>query len=96
MHSINRLEANKTMLWHMKMVHMHHQAFYIINAKNLVIGLLTLTKTSFTVHVDCMANKQSCKLIPHKSQSRVREVLELLHMDICGTFSLYHFLGQNI
>jgi hypothetical protein len=35
-------------------------------------------------------------LIPHKSQSRVREVLELIHMDICGAFSFYHFLGQSI
>jgi hypothetical protein len=39
------------------------------------------------VYAKCMASKHSWKMIYHKTQSKAKEVMELIHMDICKPFS---------
>jgi len=42
-----------------------------------------------------MASKQSKKVNPKNSHSRAREVLELVHTDLCGSFSTASFFGSR-
>jgi len=77
---------HQTMLWHRRMVHLHYQTLYTMNNKNIVVSLPRLTKAT-RVCTRCTIGKQSQKAISQKSQSRAKNVLDLIYMDLCGPFS---------
>ncbi len=61
-----------------------------MNVKDLVTSFPSIMKVT-RVCANCMARKQSRKLIPQKSQTRARSVLKLIHTDVCGLFSIPSF-----
>jgi hypothetical protein len=68
------------------MVDLHYQMLYTMSNKNIVVGLPRLMKAR-KICTRCMIGKQSQKAISQKFQSRVENVLDLIHMDLCGPFS---------
>jgi hypothetical protein len=76
------------------MVDLHYQALYTMNDKNIVVGLPRLMKAT-KVCIRCTIGKQSQKAIPQKFQSRVENVLDLIHMDLCGLFSTPSLSGSK-
>jgi len=66
-----------------------------MNVKTLTTGLSRLAKACSGICANCMACKQSQKVIPKNSQSRAREVLELVHTDLFGSFSTPPFFGSR-
>jgi hypothetical protein len=58
---------HQTLLWHKRMAHLQYQALHTMSAKTLVTGLPRLAKVSSGICADCMAGKQSQKLIPKNS-----------------------------
>jgi hypothetical protein len=58
-----------------------------MSVEGLATSFLKIMKAT-EVSANCMARKQSWKLISHKSQSRTKSLLELIHIDLCGPFSI--------
>ncbi len=54
--------------------------------KNIIVGLPRLMKVT-KVCIGCTIGKQSPKKIPQKFQSKAKNVLDLIHTDLCGPFS---------
>jgi len=76
------------------MVDLHYQVLYTMSNKNIVVGLPRLMKAT-KICTRCTIGKQSQKAIPQKFQSRVENVLDLIHMDLCGPFSTPSLSGSR-
>jgi len=46
-------------------------------------------------YIGCMIGKQSQKAIMQKSKLRAENVLDLMHMDLCGPFSIPSLSGSR-
>lgn len=73
-------------LWHGRYGHLSHRGMKTLQSKDMVRGLPVFDTQSFTCS-DCLVGKQPRNVIPKKSTWRAKEVLELLHSDICGPIS---------
>lgn len=73
-------------LWHERYGHISHRGMQTLQRKNMVNRLPNFNGQSFTCS-DCLVGKQPRKPIPKKSSWRAKEVLELIHSDICGRIS---------
>ena len=70
-------------LWHERYGHLSHRGMKTLQSKGMVRGLPDFDAQNFTCS-DCLVGKQPRKPIPKKSTWRAKEVLELIHSDICG------------
>lgn len=70
-------------LWHERYGHLSHRGMRTLQSKSMVRGLPDFGVQSFTCS-DCLVGKQPRTAIPKKSTWRAKEVLELIHSDICG------------
>lgn len=70
-------------LWHERYGHLSHTGMKMLQSKEMVRGLPSFDVQKFTCS-DCLVGKQSRNPIPKKSSWRAKEVLELIHSDICG------------
>jgi hypothetical protein len=75
------------MLWHRRMAHLHYQTLYTMNVKGLTIGLLKIMKVT---KILCRLHGKEAilKVDPTKVQSRARSVLQLIHTNFYGPFSI--------
>ncbi|XP_074378095.1 uncharacterized protein LOC141719617 [Apium graveolens] len=73
-------------LWHERNGHLSYRGLKILHDNKMVIGLPRIEDTTKTC-VDCFEGKQQRKAIPKQSMWRAKEVLELIHSDICGPIS---------
>lgn len=73
-------------LWHERYGHLSHTGMRTLQSKEIVRGLPSFDTQKFTCS-DCLIGKQSRSPIPKKSSWRAKEVLELVHSDICGPIS---------
>ena len=73
-------------LWHERYGHLSHRGMRTLQSKNMVRGLPDFEAQDFTCS-DCLVGKQPRKPIPKKSIWREKEILELIHSDICGPIS---------
>lgn len=78
--------VNQSQLWHERYGHLNYRSLKLLYDKRMVIGLPQFQDTS-KVCVDCFEGKQQRKAIPKQSTWRAKEVLELIHSDICGPIS---------
>jgi hypothetical protein len=69
------------------MAQIHYQALYTMSAKGLSIGLLKIMK-SIKVLCKLYGKEAIWKVDPTKSQSRARSVLQLIHTNFYGPFSI--------
>ncbi|KAG7547302.1 Reverse transcriptase RNA-dependent DNA polymerase [Arabidopsis suecica] len=70
-------------LWHERYGHLSHRGMKTLQSKTMVRGLPVFDMQIFTCS-DCLVGKQPRKSIPKKSLWRAKEVLDLVHSDICG------------
>ena len=70
-------------LCHERYGHLSHTGMKTLQSKEMVRGLPSFDVQKFTCS-DCLVGKQSRNPIPKKSSWRAKEVLELIHSDICG------------
>ncbi|KAL0844254.1 hypothetical protein Bca101_017500 [Brassica carinata] len=73
-------------LWHERYGHLSYTGMKTLQSKQMVRGLPTFNIQSLTC-TDCLVGKQSRNSIPKTSTWRAKEVLELIHSDICGPIS---------
>jgi len=83
-------EKNLNELWNRRMGHLHHGALRIL--KRTVTGVLELSTKRDDVCRGCAIGKYT-KETYHKSNSRAKSVLGLIHSDICGPMSTKSLSG---
>ena len=71
-------------LWHRRLGHLNYRA--LPNLQSMVSGMPSITCTDFEVCKGCMIGKNTKKSFSN-STSRAKEILELVHSDICGPMS---------
>ena len=75
-----------TKIWHERYGHLSFSGLKTLQSKEMVRDLPYFDAQHFTC-TDCLVGKQSRNPIPKKSTWRAKEVLELIHSDICGPIS---------
>lgn len=85
-HCLQATGENMSKLWHERYGHLGHSGIKILQSKEMVRGLPKFDTQNFTCS-DCLVGKQSRNPIPKKSSWRAKEILELVHSDICGPIS---------
>ena len=75
-----------TKIWHERYGHLRFSGMKTLQNKEMVRELPCFDTQHFTCTY-CLVGKQSRNLIPKKSTWRAKEVLELIHSDICGLIS---------
>ena len=84
-------------LWHQRYGHLNHNDLMLLQKKLMVEGLPIIKGEHFECG-DCALGKQHREEFPMHENRRKREILELVHIDVCGpmqTKSLggaYYFL----
>ncbi|MCH89137.1 copia-type polyprotein, partial [Trifolium medium] len=73
-----------TYLWHQRYAHLNYKGLKTLQTKKMVHGLLPQLEASSVTCADCFIGKQHRNPIPKKSEWRARNILELIHADICG------------
>lgn len=79
-------------LWHKRLGHLHHGALSVL--KDMVQGLLNFKVEKKGVCKGCTLRKHVKVTFP-SNEHRSREILELIHLDVCGPMSSA-FLSGNI
>lgn len=86
---------NLTSLWHERYGHLSNASIETIQRKGMVEGLPKF-KVEKGVCTECPGGKQHRKPIPKKSTWRAKEVLELIHSDICRLVNCLSNSGKGI
>lgn len=81
-------------LWHERYGHLSHGGMKTLQSKSMVRGLPSFDIQTFTCS-DCLKGKQPRSAIPKRSSWRAKEVLELIHSDICGPISPISTSGKR-
>ncbi|KAJ4740894.1 Transposon Ty1-H Gag-Pol polyprotein [Rhynchospora pubera] len=74
---------NEDWLWHARYGHLNFQALRTLSQKELVAGL-PLVNHAEQVCSGCLVGKQRRSPFPQEAMFRAKEVLELVHGDLCG------------
>ncbi|KAG7550979.1 GAG-pre-integrase domain [Arabidopsis thaliana x Arabidopsis arenosa] len=81
-------------LWHERYGHLSHRGIKTLQSKNMVRGLPVFDAQTYTCS-DCLVGKQPRNPIPKKSTWRAKEILELVHSDICGPINPVSTSGKR-
>lgn len=73
-------------LWHSRLGHVNFQALQLISKNNMAYGLPILNQPK-EVCTGCLLSKQTRRPFPVKSDFTAKDVLELIHGDLCGPIS---------
>lgn len=73
-------------LWHSRLGHVNFQALTLMHSTQMVCGLPKFTEPE-GVCTDCLMSKQVRSSFPSQSKYCVKQVLELVHGDLCGPIS---------
>jgi hypothetical protein len=74
-------ELNPSELWHRRYAHLHYQAFPSL--KQMVVGIPELQPVHEGVCRGCALGKNVKRPFP-SSENRSKEILNLIHSDVCG------------
>lgn len=91
---LQTVSENMTKLWHERYGHLSYSGMRTLQSKEMVRGFPKFDTQTFTCS-DCLVGKQPRNLIPKKSKWRAKEVLELIHSDICGPISPISTSGKR-
>ena len=75
--------VSPTYLWHCRFGHLHTPTLKLCQNQNLVRGLPSTIFKSIDICEGCMYGKMAQKSFP-LSNSKTKELLQLVHMDVCG------------
>ena len=81
---------NSSMLWHRCLCHISNQRIQRLVSERI---LDPLDLSDFQVYIECIKGKQTN--VKKKDVNRCGDVLELIHMDICGPFPTPYWNGQQ-
>lgn len=86
-------EENDSCLWHRRLGHLNYESLKLLYQKKMVYGLPRIEEKS-GVCEGCVFGKHHRKPFPKEGAWRAKQVLELVHTDVCGpTNTLSH--GKN-
>nr|GEV97268.1 copia-type polyprotein [Tanacetum cinerariifolium] len=81
-------------LWHERLGHISKTSMGTLQLKGMVRDLPNFVADA-TVCRDCMVGKQTKEAIPRSSSWRAKEILELVHSDICGPITPSSHTGKK-
>lgn len=84
----------KIWLWHKRMCHVNFDNMVIIRKKIRVRGIPTLKKPKMAICKKCQIGKMGKTNFKSKNYKN-KEVLELVHTDLCGTISTESYTRDN-
>lgn len=70
-------------LWHQRYGHLNHKYLMLLQKNTMVEGLPIL-KNDYVECEACVLGKQHREEFPIHKEKRQREILELIHTDVCG------------
>lgn len=73
-------------LWHARLGHVNYQAMFLVSRKKMVNGIPKINQSD-AICDGCLMSKQTRKKFPQKANYSAKEVLELIHGDLCGPIS---------
>ena len=76
-------EGAESWLWHRRFRHCNFHGLKILQQKNMMRDLLTIKEIN-DVCEGCLLGKQHRQLFPIGKAWRAKELLELVHTDVCG------------
>lgn len=77
---------DSTFFWHCRYGHLSYKGLMTLKDRDMVKGLLEI-KVLSKLCEDCVTEKQQRDVIPKKSNWRVDQKLQLIHSDLCGSFT---------
>jgi len=92
---VNSAGQNKMSLkekWHKMLGHVNFGYLNILSKQELLTGIPS--ETEFMKCKTCIENKMS-NLPFNNNRSKAREILEIVHTDVCGLFKTKGFNGEN-
>jgi transposase InsO family protein len=78
--------ADSAWLWHARFGHLNFRALHRLAREELVKGLLEIDHVD-QLRTDCLVGKQRRAPFPKRPKHRAKDVLRLVHDDICGPIS---------
>ena len=81
-------------LWHYRYGHLSFGGLKTLKQKNMVTGLPQIIAPS-QICEECVVGKQHCSQFPKNKSWRAKDVLELVHLDICGPINPSSNGGKN-
>ncbi|GJV97012.1 retrovirus-related pol polyprotein from transposon TNT 1-94 [Tanacetum coccineum] len=82
--------SDKESVWHLRFGHLHFHGLKELTRKNMVHGLPDLNYDDHFCE-DCVLGKQTRSSFPKNANYRAKELLELIHSDVCGPLSPVSF-----
>ena len=84
--------ANNDNLWHRRFAHLFDKA--LTNLHHMVRGLPHISLSENEVCKGCLPGKNTKKSF-NSNESRPKDILELIHSDICGPMSVESITGSS-
>nr|GEW30017.1 retrovirus-related Pol polyprotein from transposon TNT 1-94 [Tanacetum cinerariifolium] len=82
--------SDKESVWHLRFGHLHFSGLKELTRKNMVYGLPNLEYDGRFCE-SCIFRKQTRSSFPRKATYEAKELLELIHSDLCGPLSPVSF-----
>ena len=79
-------------LWHRRLAHLNYRALPAV--KNIVTGIPVLQVDHDGTHRGCALGKNAKKSFPDL-ESRLKEILDLVHSNLCGPMTVASFIGYH-
>ena len=86
-HSFMEKKEDDTSLWHKRLGHLNYNSLTLLSQKKMVYGLPTIKKEEHGICEGCVLGKHHRQPFPKEGSRRAKEVLELVHTDVCGPMS---------
>nr|GEV43200.1 retrovirus-related Pol polyprotein from transposon TNT 1-94 [Tanacetum cinerariifolium] len=87
--------TDKESVWHLRLGHLHFNGLKELAKKNMVHGVSNLNYDDHLCE-DCVLGKQTRSSFPRNASYRVKELLELIHSDLCGPLSPISFGNKRL
>ena len=71
-------------LWHRRLGHINKETLISMQSKGLVNGLAIKGSDDKVACDGCLMGKQCRESFPKRSENRAKDVLEIIHSDVCG------------
>nr|GEU68369.1 hypothetical protein [Tanacetum cinerariifolium] len=87
--------SDEEYVWHLRFGHLHFNGLKELTRKNMVYGLPNLEYDGRFCE-SCIFGKQTRSSFPQKATYEAKELLELIHIDLCGPLSPVSFGNKSL
>ena len=81
-------DLNDLTLWHQRFGHLNHTDLKKLVSENMVEGMKIDAKALVEPCEGCILGKQARNPFPKKSETKTKDLLELIHSDVCGPMNV--------